>query len=157
MGQQQEVDRWTILERRVNELEDREAIRQTIYTYARGTDRCHRELIESAYHHDAWDDHGSFSGDRSTVVDTISANGSGAINSQHLIGNMLIELHGDMARVETYFQACQTRTLDGRDFTRIRAGRYLDRFEKREGRWRIRRAQSGGGLGAARRGRTAAP
>jgi SnoaL-like domain len=133
-----EVD-WMRVEGRLRALEDKDEIRQAIYSYAHGTDRCQRELIEGAYHEDAWDDHGSFRGGRDEVTDIIAANKSGALNSQHHIGNVLIELQGDAANVESYFVACQLRDVDGRLYTRLRAGRYLDRFERREGRWRISR------------------
>lgn len=118
-------------------LEDREEIRQRMYSYARGTDRLDRALVEDAYHPDAHDDHGTFSGDRATAVDVIVGNPSGAPVSMHHLGNMLIELDGDTAHVETYFFACQANEVDGRPVTRIRAGRYLDRFERRDGGWRI--------------------
>ena len=55
----------------------------------------------------------------------------------HHLGNMLIDLAGDVANVETYFLAIQRRELDGKTWTRTRAGRYLDRFEKRAGTWRV--------------------
>ena len=53
------------------------------------------------------------------------------------LGNILIDLAGDVANVETYFLAVQRREEDGKTFTRTRAGRYLDRFEKRDGVWRV--------------------
>ena len=127
------------LERRVQELLDKEEIRQMMYSYARGTDRCDADLIRAAYHEDAWDDHGSFRGNREAVVDAIAPNSSGALDSMHHIGNILIELDGDAANVESYFMACQVREKDGRTYTRLRAGRYVDRFERRDGRWRIAR------------------
>lgn len=124
---------------RLRELLDKEEIRQALYSYARGTDRCHRDLIEAAYHEDAWDDHGTFAGTRDAVVDTIASNRGGAADSMHHVGNVLIELLGDAANVETYFMASQVLEVEGKTFTRMRAGRYLDRFEKRGGRWRIAR------------------
>jgi ketosteroid isomerase-like protein len=127
------------LERRLQEFLDKEEIRQVMYSYARGTDRCDADMIRAAYHDDAIDDHGSFRGDRETVVATITSNDSGALNSMHHIGNVLIELDGDRANVESYFLACQVRETDGMTYTRLRAGRYVDRFERRDGRWRIAR------------------
>lgn len=129
------------MERRLQELLDKEEIRQAMYAYARGTDRCHRELIVDAYHEDAWDDHGNFRGGRELVADTIVGRGATAPTSMHHLGNMLIELLGDVANVETYFMASQVLERDGRSFTRMRAGRYLDRFERRDGQWRIARRQ----------------
>lgn len=132
-------ERLAALEAKVREHEDMEAIRQAVYTYARGTDRCHRDLVAHAYHDDAYDDHGTFGGDKQTTVDTIVSNPSGSPVSMHHVGNVLIELQGDAANVESYFFACQVRETDGRRYGRVRAGRYLDRFERREGVWRIAR------------------
>lgn len=122
---------------RLQLLEDREAIRQVMYAYARGADRLDRELVEAAYHPDAFDDHGTFTGDRDTAVDVIVSNPSGAPVGMHHLGNMLIELDGDTANVETYFLACKAMEVDGVAQTSVRAGRYLDRFERRDGTWRI--------------------
>lgn len=129
------------LEERVARIEDLEAIRQTVYTYVHGTDRCQSELIADAYHHDAYDDHGSFSGGRDDVVRIIMERGPSAAMSFHHVGNVLIELLGDVANVESYFMAAQTLEIEGRPHTRMRAGRYLDRFERRDGRWRIAHRQ----------------
>ena len=40
-----------------DELADREAIRDCLYRYARGMDRCDEEMLRSAYWEDALDDH----------------------------------------------------------------------------------------------------
>jgi hypothetical protein len=54
-----------------------------------------------------------------------------------MIGNILIRIDGDKAAVESYLWAVSV--IDGeagpRDVTT--AGRYLDRFERRGGEWRI--------------------
>jgi len=120
---------------------DSEEIRQAIYSYARGVDRREGDLIRSAYHVDAWDDHGNWSGDRDRVVEAIMSKPAHVevTSSMHHVGNILIELAGDVANVESYFVAYQVRRQDGKEYTRMRAGRYLDRFERREGRWRIAR------------------
>lgn len=127
------------LENLVQELRDREDIRTAVLAYIHGTDRCDRHMIEDAYHEDAFDDHGTFRGGREEIVDIIASNKNGSINSQHHVGNVLIELHGDAANVESYFIATQVRDINGVIHTRIRGGRYLDRFERRDGRWRIAR------------------
>ena len=59
----------------------------------RRADRC-------PYYDDAWDDHGSFRGNRATVVNEITSNWGGASNSMRRPGNILIELMGDLANVE---------------------------------------------------------
>ena len=50
----------------------------------------------------------------------------------------LIDLRGDVAAVESYFRT----TLEGRDAQQkpqetLLAGRYIDRFERRDGEWRV--------------------
>jgi len=127
------------LNERLKYLLDCEDIRQTMYAYARGVDRLDEELIAAAYHTDAYDDHGNFRGDKAGTVMTIIRNGrtGPATASTHQLGNMLIDLKGDVADVETYFIAYQRLEESGKAFTRTRTGRYLDRFERRDGRWRI--------------------
>lgn len=123
----------------VKYLLDHEEIRQAIYRYSRGVDRKEGKLVLDAYHEDAWDEHGNFSGDRQAVVAAVLAPKPNAeiSASMHHIGNILIELDGDSANVETYFVAYQRRIENGNEYTRFRAGRYLDRFERRSGRWRV--------------------
>jgi len=125
----------------VRKLRDCEEIRQAMYAYARGVDRGDQELLEPSFHEDFQDDHGNFRGDKPTVLAALarSAANKSTTASMHLLGNILIDLEGDGADVETYFVAYQTRVEEGRTFTRARAGRYLDRFERREGTWRLER------------------
>ena len=124
----------------VRHLSDCEAIRQAMYAYARGVDRADQDLIASIFHDDAIDDHGNFSGDKTETLAALKR--SAAVRettaSFHQLGNILIDLRGDAADVETYFVAVQRRE-SGKTFTRIRAGRYLDHFVKRNGDWRILR------------------
>ena len=131
----------TALADEVQRLRDHEAIRQAMYAYARGVDRGDADLLEPAFHDDAEDDHGNF---RGTKADALAALAKSAANpattaSVHHLGNILIDLHGDTANVETYFMASQTRVEDGKTWTRMRAGRYLDHFVKENGRWTVLR------------------
>jgi hypothetical protein len=45
-----------------DEVKSRLQIQEVIYTYCRGVDRGDVALIASAYHEDAYDDHGTFKG-----------------------------------------------------------------------------------------------
>ena len=129
----------TALAAEVRALRDHEDIRQAMYAYARGIDRGDAALLEPAFHDDATDDHGNFQGDKATALANFarSAASTETTASVHHIGNMLIDLKGDEAHVETYFMASQRRELDGKAFTRMRVGRYLDHFVKRDGQWRV--------------------
>lgn len=127
------------LEAEVQALRDREAIRQAIYAYARGVDRADMDLLDAAFHDDATDDHGNFSGTKADALAALKRSGENpaVTASMHHIGNILIDLRGDTADVESYFVAWQRREEDGKTWTRTRAGRYLDRFERRDGTWRV--------------------
>lgn len=54
----------------------------------------------------------------------------------------MIEVEGDVAYCESYFFAVHRRqNKDGTKADLIFAGRYVDRFERREGRWKIAHRQ----------------
>jgi hypothetical protein len=114
---------------------DREEIVDCLHRYARGVDRLDRELILSAYHPDAIDSHGAFSGTPVEFVEWILPRQMTRKVSQHYITNHTIDIEGDVAHVETYF----TATLVPKDGERVvfRGGRYIDRLERRNGEWRI--------------------
>jgi 3-phenylpropionate/cinnamic acid dioxygenase small subunit len=121
-------------------LRDHEEIRQAMYAYARGVDRGDQDLLNACFHDQADDDHGNFKGDKATALAALekSAKNKATLASVHHLGNILIDLKGEEADVETYFMASQTkREEDGRTFTRMRVGRYLDHFVKEDGVWQV--------------------
>ena len=91
----------------------------------------------SAYHPDAWDDHGSFSGPVADFVEWVMPMLAGFVWTQHYITNTYIELDGDKANVETAVQVLMRYAQDGKLFDLLGCGRYLDRFECRDGAWKI--------------------
>lgn len=120
------------------ELADREAIRDVMMRYCRGIDRLDVDLIRSAYWPDAHDDHLEFSGNIEEFIEYCEPILGGMRYSQHLIGNMLIEIDGDRAEVESYFQGYHSVPDEaGNRHDHVAAGRYLDVFEKRNDEWRI--------------------
>jgi hypothetical protein len=54
---------------------------------------------------------------------------------QHYVTNSTIDLDGDVAHVETYFILAALRHQTREQF--VSGGRYVDRFERRDGRWAI--------------------
>ena len=54
--------RLTALEIEVQQLRDREAIREKIHRYCHAVDRCDLELLKSCSWSDGYDDHGFFAG-----------------------------------------------------------------------------------------------
>jgi hypothetical protein len=57
--------------------------------------------------------------------------------SQHLIGQIDIDVHGDHVSGEVYFIAWHRIDFGGKPSDLFFAGRYVDEFECREGDWRI--------------------
>ncbi|MFT4520558.1 MAG: hypothetical protein ACI9JM_002961 [Halioglobus sp.] len=105
--------------------------------YMRGLDRLDENLMLSVFFEDAWCDYGFTKGPATEFVGfCMEALKSHAAN-QHMIGNVLIDIQGDEAFGEVYFNAYhKTPTEDGFEDVII-AGRYLDRYEKRDGLWKF--------------------
>jgi hypothetical protein len=55
--------------------------------------------------------------------------------TQHIITNHVCDLDGDVAHTETYWMFA-AMNVDGAPLT-LSGGRYIDRFERRDGRWAI--------------------
>jgi len=122
----------------MQELLDKEAIREVVLRYCRGVDRADAELITSAYHSDAVDEHGAarFTGD--TVGAGIVELTAPSRVTMHHVTNQLIDLLGpDCAASETYFTVWQTMDRGGEEHTLHALGRYIDSMERRGGEWRI--------------------
>lgn len=140
------------------ELYDKQAITEVIMTYCRGIDHMDEQLIRSVFHPGSMHEHG-FKGPSSdpTRPSTPEAPGdfvsfalgtlAGHTRTHHQLGNIFIELEGDIAFTEAYFTA----------FHRMRpksdpkagpmafdtemdfwvGGRYMDLMERRDGVWKI--------------------
>lgn len=120
----------------VGDLQDREAIRRCLTSYARGVDRFDRELIMSAFHPDAIDDHGKFIGGPNEFVDwALNQHGKAHMSHQHCLFNHRCDIEGNTAHSETYFMFV-AMNRQGPPYV-VNGGRYLDRFEKRDGVWAI--------------------
>ncbi len=123
------------IDSRLRLLLDREDIRECISRYARGVDRLDDELVRSAFHDDAVDCHGSSCFGREEFIAAIRPLQTGREFSQHFIANQAIDVDDDAAHVETYFTVA-FKMADTAE-VEVRGGRYVDRFERRDGIWRI--------------------
>src|SRR5580700_852510 len=95
------VDEMQILLRQL--LDERE-IREVLYRYCHGIDRCDEEELLSVYHPGAVDEHGVMSGTAEEFVAKAVPGIRASTESQsHFIGNITINLQGDVAHVESYF------------------------------------------------------
>jgi hypothetical protein len=129
----------------LDELAAEREIRRVMMNYIRANDRLQLEELAATYHADAYDDHGTYKGDVKGLVAWIRERHATIDQSMHLTGNSLIELQGTRAFVETYcllFQhertGCVNLATRQPALRRFVFGlRYVDRFEKREGAWKI--------------------
>lgn len=114
----------------------REAIREAAFRYARGVDRLDVELMKSAYWPDATDDHGRFVGNGWEFAERVVGTHDRWLTTMH--GNLqhAIEFDDDThARGEIY-NVTYLVPRDGGPWS-VWLGRYLDRYERRDGEWRI--------------------
>jgi hypothetical protein len=145
-------------ELQIQQLLDKQAITEMITTYARALDRFDEDLLRSVFHPDSQHAHG-FVGPSSdpSLPSTPGEPGDFVAyaydvlrthtRTHHLLGNIFIDLDDDNAYTETYFSAYHRMRAKGDPLAAPNAydtemdflvgGRYIDRFQKREGVWKI--------------------
>ena len=95
---------------RLEVLEAREAIRDVLYRYARGADRCDLALFKSCYWPDANDCHWFWNGNAHAFADWVIPVLRELPNSQHSITNPIIDLALD-GNPDRAFVECQWYVL----------------------------------------------
>lgn len=123
------------------QLAARLQIEAALLRYTRGIDRLDAATIQAAFHPDAVLEGYGPKEHRIEAFAPFAVNalGKAYAGTQHRLHNTFVEFEGDtVAHVETYVVADHlTRNDDGRETIDSFAGRYLDRFEHRDGRWAI--------------------
>lgn len=117
---------------------DKLAIAELPARYMRGLDRLDRSLLRAQFWDDAYLDYGVYTGDADGFADFCIDALKSHKHNHHFIGQNVIELEGDIAFGEVYFQAYH-RIIeeDGAERDVVIAGRYVDRYEKRAGVWKF--------------------
>jgi len=116
-------------------LLDKDAVREVSLRYTRGIDRHDDNLLASAYHVDAKDDHGAFIGSGKDFVEHANrVHCENWVHHQHYVTNQFVDLDGDTAHCESYFMAVLKRPDGTCDFV---GGRYIDRIDRRDGVWAV--------------------
>ncbi|MBT4519257.1 MAG: nuclear transport factor 2 family protein [Halieaceae bacterium] len=124
------------MKHQIQMLTDRQQIYDCLVRYCRGIDRLDRELLLSAYHPDAIDDHGFFVGNPEEFADFFfSFHRDNQHGTSHIISNHYVELEGDIAHCETYWTYAGMNAYEP-ELTMM-GGRYVDRMERRAGGWGI--------------------
>jgi hypothetical protein len=132
-------------------LADRAEIMDRLCHVAQGVDRMDWDLVRSAYHPDAVDEHGIFSGSVTEFVEFAQKRHQSVLSSMHHLTNVLIEfIDEDTALVDSYVIVWQSLGPENRDLRAeddpaespepaefLTEGRYVDEFRRRDDAWRI--------------------
>jgi hypothetical protein len=121
----------------IEELLAKQEITDLVGRYMRGLDRLDTTLLRSTFHDDATTDYGFFKGGPDAFVDMAHGALRDHLANHHMIGQVLIDVEGDIAFGEVYFQAFHRIVVDGAERDLFISGRYVDRYEKRAGVWKI--------------------
>lgn len=128
--------RLSAIEAELQYARDRREILDCIAAHARGCDRHDSELLSSAYHEDGVDEHGFAVNPGPEYCNWANRqHTSGSIHNLHHITTHSVEIEGNTAHAESYVIG----TFLNKDNAtgRILTGRYVDRLEKRDGKWAI--------------------
>lgn len=115
----------------------KQEITDLVGRYMRGLDRLDKALLRSTFHDDATTDYGFFKGGPDEFVEMAYRALQGHLANHHMIGQVNIDLEGDVAFGEVYFQAFHRIVTEGEARDLVISGRYVDRYEKREGEWKF--------------------
>lgn len=127
-----------MIDAKVAEFMDQQAVKSIAHRFARGLDRADREIIESCFHEDGTDDHGVFKGTVQEFCDWVMPQLKNFKSTQHIISTQNAEVIGERAVCESYFYARHDMPTDAGRKELIAAGRYIDKLEKRDGVWKIK-------------------
>lgn len=135
-------------------LRDRAQIEDILLRWCRAVDRLDTSSIERLFHSDATDRHGAFNGGVDGLIQWITDRHKSISFSMHQLSNVLVEFAGpNLALVESTVCSIQRYAPDagealaqssggklgepGAETDVFGSARYVDRFERRAGEWRI--------------------
>ena len=118
-------------------LLEREQIRECITRLARGEDRRNAQMISASYWSDSTTDYGVFKGTFSDYLAWVVPGSDAIKNTQHVLGQSVIEIEGKDARAETHVISYHRLAMGDEERDTCIGGRYLDRLERRASEWRI--------------------
>lgn len=119
---------------KLDALLDQQEIWECLVRMSRGTDRCDKELFLSGMHADSVVTAGPFVGSPNDLYDWAAKLQIETYSATfHNLHQMTCDLDGDTAHTETYFFF--VGTLANGETNVLAGGRYVDRFERRNGVW----------------------
>ena len=93
--------------------------------------------LHSVFWDNAYCEYGFINGDAASFIEFAVGALKDHTSNQHMIGNTLIDVEGDEAFGEVYFHAYHKVKSEAGFDDLIVAGRYLDRYERRDGVWKM--------------------
>jgi hypothetical protein len=128
------------MEARLREIIDHHDIRQTLAEYCHACDRADEALMASLYTAEGFDDHGLVRAPGAEYAEKMTrlvVDRTEAV--WHVLGQSLIKIDGDEAGAETFFLGImRLNPQDGVGKVNQLAGRFVDRLERVDGKWRIK-------------------
>ena len=141
-------------EARLQRLFDKDEIATALQRWAAAVGRCDWEKVRALFHDDAIDAHGTFDGGIDEFVEWQKRHHEGIEQSVHFLSPVDVEFaDADRALAETYVTVYQRFDRTARQpridvlgpemadhekpMQAIMVGRYIDRFERRDGAWKI--------------------
>jgi ketosteroid isomerase-like protein len=122
----------------LQEMLDEFQLRKLVRSYSRAVDRGDIAHLRDLYHHDAEDDHGAFStGTADEFLSALAAARPYLRSMQHNVTTVNFAISGSTAEGEIYTIATHTFVAGNRDVDVMVGGRYLDKYEKRDGTWKF--------------------
>lgn len=126
------------MDKKLRNLLVRNELLDLVNRYARALDRCDTAELSSLFFDDAQVEMISHVGLALDFVElTLAALREHAIVSSHLTSNSIFEIAGDRAIGESYLISWSATRGEGGPLPATHVGRYLDRFECRDGVWKF--------------------
>jgi hypothetical protein len=128
----------TNLENLVDEIRSRQQIEEQLHRWARGADRIDIEQMQSVFHSKANINYGYSNGPVEEFLPwVVKFHTEDLVWTSHWVVNPLIKLDKNCATSEAGVNCCLRYKGKEGLFDLIVAGRYLDKWERRDGTWRI--------------------
>ena len=127
----------TGIDPRLQELLDKQAVREVTLRYFRGVDRRDVALVDSTFHPDATDTRGKRTLRGPGIAEAHAKSTAKSMRTtRHHVTTHAIEIDGDSATSEAYVLGAHVTA--GEPPQRLQtASRYVDRLERRDGEWRV--------------------
>jgi len=124
-------------EQKIRDLISRQEIYDRLCDYMHAQDRLDPALHRSVFFDDATTDYGAYVGGPDGFVDFAQTILNAHLANHHMIGQAKIEIEGSVGFGEVYFQAHHRIVEAGEERDLFVSGRYIDRYECRDGVWKI--------------------